>query len=307
MSPTRQSFKLRVALCALAAFSAACGKASGTKGTSSGGSGASSLNLEQTDSFEKSLSVAANDEIVTLGRLSATKLVASARSGAAWNVDLEEETVEDVASFFKFDAEKESLFTVSKDYVWVLFGADQMIGRNKKAPDANRKFEISKAALEGTAEVDELQPLSVSETQFFALTRSELVIFTYAEEAINVKKIALPGGKLGAKEYALGGGPIDDPDKNYGIWLATNERFLRFQNRWAQESLTLKSAEESPSLISMSFKGKAKPVEDGATVGLFGANVLAKMTSGNEKSAKKGKDEEKEAEAEEEGDSDPTE
>jgi hypothetical protein len=257
---------------------AACSQDSAPDG--SAGKGSSSLNLEQSDAFTRSLDVKSNDEIVIMSRLDESRVSVASKSGRAWIVDLDEENVDSVDPYLKFDTKNTRAFTVSQDYVWAIYETEEMIGRNKSPAAEKKNVEISKVSIEDLdIDMDDIVPLAASKDQLFFLSNGHLVVSTFEENAVAVKMVTLPDDDIGESEFALGAGPIDDPAEGYGYWIATTERLLLFKL----------------------FSGK-EARQTGEVVGLFGANVIATLEKPNAGSS--GRDEDEDDEDDEDRDED---
>jgi hypothetical protein len=254
-------------------------------------SSSSALRLSQSGAFSQSVGLAGDDQIVALGRVDSTHVAASTKSGKAFDLDLDAGSVSSVDPWFHFDGSSEAVFTVSKDYTWVLYIDDAMIGRNASPPDANNKFDISKVPVDDLIKnAAKLTPIAATNDQCFFVTKDSLVVFTFNSNSVGRKKIPLMGGSLGQNEHALGAGSIDDPSKGYGEWLVTDKRLMRYlesSRSWSDEPLVLKTGGDDPTLLSLVLSGKTGAKEAG-TVGLFDGNTITSLDKPSSLGAKPG-------------------
>lgn len=268
------------------------GKAS--KGGKSKGSGSGSgsskkvesdsdaLTLEQTIVPAVPLPLAEQETVVAMGRATSALLNVATSSGNGYVVDLADGSITPAPPFSKFDQTTTTTLTVSPAYVWLLFKADNQIGRNKEPPDANKQFEVTKVAVGDVgASLGELKPLAATNDQLFLFGNEALVVCTFEDASVNFKSIPLPEEQgLLAGELPLGAGAVGTPSEGNGFWLVTNKRLMVLDNRgdsarWTVEDLVLEYEAEAPSFVSFHYQVSDGEIErTGAIAALFGARTI---------------------------------
>jgi hypothetical protein len=90
------------------------------------------------------LNLAGGETVLGMVRASASLLNATMSAGSGYVVDLADGSIAAAAPFSKFDPTKTTTLTASPAYAWLLFKAENQIGRNKESPDASDQFEVTK-------------------------------------------------------------------------------------------------------------------------------------------------------------------
>lgn len=229
--------------------------------------------------FLRTVSLEDGDRILTLGRMNdGATVTLSTRNGGGWTVDPGQEDVIPVESPVPLDQENAVTFPVGSDYVWVLT-RDGFIGRNKAPPDSNGDVDIGKVSLDGAvSEVEYLKPLAASEAQIYFRDGSELLICTFADAVIKLRKIPLPDGV--PESRILGAGPVGQPESAERFWVASAAKAYFFDGSgWSSRVITLPPEEQSVTALSMHIADETLRLSGPVAV-LFGASNLGVMPPG---------------------------
>ena len=267
-------------------FSACSEKKSSPKSTETAKSEISE-SLELSEELELALTIEKNDEILTIAFMADGRLAASTKAGASFVINPEDQGIEKVSPYFKFDMQATTLLTVSKEYLWVIALHDGTIGRNKQPPDQNNKFEISKVTVSDIFDVAAATPIAASEEQLFMVSDDSLVVLTFSGTFINRKMVPFPNGKLAKGEYVLGAGPMGTASSTANYWVMTNKRLLRFNSdTWIEKELILRTGERTSSLVALGFDKVDQEKADRAFGLLDGKDVVGLISGELETAAK---------------------
>jgi hypothetical protein len=260
------------------------GKGSGSGSASSKKLEADSdgLTLEQTIAPSVALALADQETVIAMGRTTSTLLHVATSAGNGYVVDLAAGSLTSAAPFSKFDQSTTTTLTVSPAYVWLLFKADNQIGRNKEPPDANKQFEVTKVAVGDVgAGIGELKPLAATDDQLFLFGKDALVVCTFEDSSVNFKSIPLPDEKgLLENEVPLGAGAVGQASEANGFWLVTNKRLMVLDDRdgsarWTVEDLVLEYDSAAPSFVSFYYQLSDDKIERTGTIAaLFGGKTI---------------------------------
>lgn len=231
------------------------------------------------------LALAEGDEVLAVGRPGQNLISVVTSSGLGYALDLAAKTVVISEPFSDFDAKATTALAVSAAYEWVFLRGDNQVGRNLEPPDTERRFEISKVALDEVVNsAKEFVPLAATDEQLILTDRSALLVCTFALQSINLKLLPLPEGRLGKGEKILGAGPLGSAASAQGYWLATASGLMQLDTKgvgasWSEPSAAFPKGRGNDELLHVSMFYADAVEQPGKSKSNTKASTIAKAAS----------------------------
>ena len=238
------------------------------------------LNLEQSETFKQTLSLDANDSVISLGRLGLNRIIASTKLGNAFDIAVDTNTITKLPPLIQ-NADKTNVVLTSSDkYVWQFMPAEAKIGRNISGANGGQ-LSVSYVTIgDLDAKAAELTAIAATEDHLYLTSSTHLFVFTWESGGVARKRIELGSNALKTGETATGAGTLNSASPDQEFWLATTNRLLTFKDGiWKSQPFNTKAESGQLQFVSFYFDANSKHTPSQPMIALFSPNTIASLSA----------------------------
>jgi len=238
------------------------------------------LSLEQSGTFKQTLTLDADDSVISLGRLGLNRIIASTKLGHAFDIVVDTNTVTKLPSLIQNTDQNNVVLTSSDKYVWQVIPSESKIGRNISGATGGQ-LSVSYVTIDDLdAKAADLTAIAATEDQLYLTSSTHLFVFTWESGAVARKRIELGSNALKTGETATGAGTLNPASPDQDFWLATTNRLLIFKDgMWKSQQFNTKPESEKLQFVSFYFDKNSKSTPSPPMIALFSPNTIASLSA----------------------------